>query len=129
MSVLATTSVTCAARVSLSEPEPVAPVGPSVALAVLTSGSVASPAAKATGTVNVSTLAAPATMTAPVAPKPVWPAVPVTVPQFDAPLAAQVALAVSVTPAGSASATVTLLAVDTPLLPTVIVYVALPPGV
>ena len=62
-------------------------------------------------------------------PKLVCPVVPVTVPQFDVPVATQVALALSVTPAGNGSDTVTLPAFDGPPLVTTTVYVALPPGV
>jgi hypothetical protein len=46
--------------------------------------------------------------------------VPVTVPQVDAPVATQVAFAVSVTPAGSTSVSVTFVALDGPALVTVI---------
>ena len=87
------------------------------------------PAANATGTVNTSVFAPPASTRAAVAPKLVWPVVPVTVPQLDVPLATQVAFAESVTPAGTASATVTLSASDSPVFATVTVYVAVPPGV
>jgi hypothetical protein len=66
------------------------------------------PAAKLTGTVNVSWLPAPAAMVAPVVPKLVAPVRPVTVPQVAAPAATQVAFADSVTPVGSASVTVRL---------------------
>ena len=48
---------------------------------------------------------------------------PVTAPQVDVPAATHVAFAESVTPAGSASVTVTLIASDTPVLVTVTVYV------
>ena len=66
-------------------------------------------------------LAAPAAIVAPVVPKLVWPVVPVTAPQVAAPVGAHVALPPSVTPAGSGSATVTLLAFDGPALVTVTV--------
>ena len=51
-------------------------------------------------------------------PKLVWPVVPVTVPQFDVPLATHVALALRVTPAGSGSDTVMLFAFDGPVFVT-----------
>ena len=85
-----------------------------MAVAVLSSGSVDRPAAKATGAVNTSELPTPAAICAPVAPNAFWPVVPVTAPQLAAPMAAQVALAVRVTPAGSGSLMVTLVASDTP---------------
>ena len=78
---------------------------------------------------NVSELPAPAPTVAPVVPKLVWPVVPVTVPQFATPLATQVAFALSVTPAGSGSDTVALIAFEGPALVTTTVYVAVPPGV
>src|SRR5512132_1953567 len=93
------------------------------------SGVVVSPAANATGTVNTIALAGPALMRAFVVPKLVCPVVPVTAPQFDVPLATQIAFAFSVTPAGSGSVTITLTASDKPVLVTVTVYVAVPPGV
>src|SRR5436190_20705962 len=105
------------------------PLGMSVAVAVLMSGIVVIPAANATGTVNTIALAAPALTRAVVVPKLVCPVVPVTVPQLDDPPARQVALALSVNPAGSGSLTVTLTASDTPVFVTVTVYVAVPPGV
>ncbi len=101
----------------------------SVALAVFTRGFVVIPAANATGAVNTSALAAPASMRASVEPKLVWPIVPVTVPQLDVPFATHVAFAASATPAGSGSVTVTLNASVTPVFATVTVYVAVPPGV
>ena len=76
------------------------------------------PDANATGTVNVSELPAPTPTVAPVVPKLVWPVVPVTVPQLETPTATQVALALRVTPAGSGSETVTLIAFDGPALVT-----------
>ncbi len=79
------------------------------------------PAAKATGTVKTSVFAPPVSTRAAAAPKLVCPVVPVTVPQLDVPLAVQVAFAASVTPAGSASATVTLSASDKPVFATVTV--------
>ena len=96
---------------------------------MLTSGFVAHAAANDTGTVNVSVLPAPAAIVAPVVPKLVCPVVPVTVPQFAVPLATQVAFALSVTPAGNGSESVTLFAFDGPALVTTTVYVAVPPGV
>ncbi len=131
-SVLVTCSATAALRASLSEPFAVLPAPDafwSVAVAVLTSGSVVIADANPTGTVNTRLSPPPAPMLAPVVPKLVCPVVPVTVPQFAVPLAAHVAFAVSVNPAGSASVTVTLLAFDGPPLVTVTVYVAVPPGV
>ena len=120
-SVLVTANETCGERASLSVPEPVAPESRSVAVAVLSSGSVVIAAANATGAVNTSELPAPAAICAPVAPKLVWPARPVTVPQLALPFATQVAFAVSVTPAGNASLTVTLVASDRPPCVTVTV--------
>ena len=99
-SVLLTDNVTFDDNESLSLPLAVAPVGTSVAVAVLTSGSVAIPAANATGIVKTMVFAPPATITAAVVPKLVCPVVPVTVPQLDVPLATQSALAVSVRPTG-----------------------------
>ena len=128
-SVLVTASVTFDDRTSLSLPLAVLPLARSVALAELTSGSVVRPDANATGTVKTSELAPPASMRAAVAPKLVCPVVPVTVPQRDDPLATQLALAPSVTPAGSASVTFTLSASERPVFTTVTVYVAVPPGV
>ena len=127
-SVLTTLSATCAASASLSDPLAGGDAG-SVAVAVLTSGFVVSEDANATGTVKVSALPAPAATVAPVVPKLACPVVPVTVPQFDVPLATQTALAPRVTPAGSGSVTVTLAAFDGPALVTTTVYVAVPPGV
>ena len=120
-SLLVTASDTCGERASLSEPEPFAADGASDAVAVLTRGSVVMPAANATGAVNLSELPAPAAIDAPVVPKLVCTARPVTLPQLAVPAATQVAVAVSVTPAGSASLTVTLVASDRP--PSVIVTV------
>ncbi len=123
-SVFVTSSVTFALRVSLSDPLAVLP-GPdaarSVAFAVLTSGSVVMPEANCTGTVNTSLSAAVDPTLAPVVPKFVWPVVPVTLPHAAAPLATQVTFAESVTPAGSASVTVTLLAAEGPPFVTVTV--------
>ena len=79
------------------------------------------PGANVTGTVKTSVFAPPASTRAAVAPKLVWPVVPVTVPQLDEPLATQVALAARVTPAGSASVTFTLSASDRPVFATVTV--------
>src|SRR4029453_14770926 len=124
-----TASVTFDESVSLSTPFEVAPLGTSVAVAVLTSGLVDIPAAKATGTVKTIVLAPPGTTTAPVVPKLVCPVVPVTVPQLDAPFATQIAFAVSVSPAGSASVTVTPDASVVPVFSTVTVYGAVPPAV
>ena len=106
---------------SLSVPLADAPLVRSFAVAVLTSGLALRPDANATGAVNTSALPAPTSMRAPVVPKLVCPAVPVTAPQLDVPPATHVALAVSVTPAGSGSAMVTLSASDTPVLVTVTV--------
>ena len=79
------------------------------------------PEANATGAVNVSLFAAPAGIVAPVVPNDVCPVVPVTVPQVAVPLATQTAFALSVTPAGSGSDTVTLFAFDGPAFVTVTV--------
>ena len=79
--------------------------------------------------VNVRPLPAPAAIVAPVVPKLVCPVVPVTTPHVAAPLDTHVAFALSVTPAGKGSETVTLLALDGPALVTTTVYVAAPPGV
>ena len=65
-------------------------------------------------------LAPPGTRWAPVVPSVVCPVVPVTVPQLDVPFALHVALAASVTPGGSASATVTSMASEVPVFCTVI---------
>ncbi len=116
---MTTTSDTCADSVSRSVALPVAPDARSTAVAVFTSGSSARFAANATGTVNTSELTVPAPMPAPVAPKPDWPAAPVTVPQVAMPLAAHVTVPASVTPTGSASFTVTSSASDAPVLRTV----------
>jgi len=114
---------------SLSLPDAVAPVATSVAVAVFTRGDVVILDAKATGTVNVSALPPPALTRAPDVPKLVPPAAPVTAPHSDVPEATQVALAESVTPAGSGSVTVTLVASVRPPLLTTTTYVAVPPGV
>ena len=119
-SVLVTASAATDARVSLSVPLAGGEAG-SVAVAVFSSGSVTMPGANATGAVKVSALAAPTATVAPVVPKLVCPVVPVTVPQFDAPLATHVALALNVTPAGNGSASVTLDAFVGPALVTTIV--------
>ncbi len=121
--------MTLADSTSLSAPFAVIPVATSVALAVLMSGFVVMPAAKPTGAVNTIVLPAPASTRADVAPKLACPVVPVTVPQLDVPFATHVAFAASVTPAGSGSVTVTFCASDSPVLDTVTVYVAVPPGV
>src|SRR6266508_1224452 len=68
-------------------------------------------------------------MLAPAALNDVWPDAPVTLPQFAAPIAAQPTGAVSVTPGGRVSVTVTSAASLGPALVTVTVYVAMPPGV
>ena len=98
-----------------------APDARSLAVAAFTSGSACKFEAKATGTVNTSELVTPAPIVAFVALKLVCPLPPVTVPQFALPLAVQMTLAVSVTPAGSASATDTLSASVRPVLVTVTV--------
>ena len=118
-SVFVTAKVTTGESVSLSEPLAVAPVGTSVATAVFSNGSVVMPGAKATGTMNTIVLAPPAFTRAPVVPKLVCPVVPVSAPQLDVPFATQVAAAVSVSPAGSASVTVTANASVGPLFTTV----------
>ena len=125
---MVTASAATAERASLSEPLAGGDAG-SLAVAVLTSGLVTMPAAKATGALNVSELPAPAPSVAPVVPRLVCPVVPVTVPQVAAPAGTQAAFADSVTPAGSGSVNVTLPALDGPALVTTIVYVAVPPGV
>ena len=78
-------------------------------------------AENATGAENTSVFPAPAAICAPVAPKLVCPVSPVTVPQLALPIALHVALAVSVTPAGNVSLTVTLVASDNPPCVTVTV--------
>ena len=70
---------------------------------------------------NTSELPPPATIVAPVALKLVCPVLPVTVPQLAPPAATHVTSAVSVTPAGSVSATDTLSASVKPLSVTVTV--------
>src|SRR5689334_4272964 len=128
-SVFVTLSAACAESPSLSEPLPLAPDAASFAVAELTSGSSARSGANATGAVNTSVLPPPATIVAPLAPKLVSPPAPVTVPQLELPLAAQRTSALNVTPVGSASLTETSSASLEPVLATVIVYVAVPPGV
>src|SRR5579885_2152358 len=64
-SLLVAASADLARRASVSEPLADAPEARSVAVAVLISGSSIMPAANATGTVNVSLLAAPVSMRAP----------------------------------------------------------------
>ena len=113
-SVLLTASETCGERASLSVPEPVAPESKSVAVAVLARGSAVIAVENATGAVNTSEFPGPAAICAPVAPKLVCPASPVTVPQPALPIATQVTLAVSVTPGCSVSLTATLVASDNP---------------
>ena len=115
-----TASAATAESASLSDPEAGGDAG-SVAIAALISGLVDMPGAKATGTVNVSALPAPAPTVAPVVPKLFWPVVPVTVPHVAVPTATHVAFALRVTPAGNGSVTVTLLALDGPALLTVTV--------
>ena len=110
-------SVATASRPSLSEPVAMGEVG-AVAVTVLTSGFATIPDANATGTVNVSVLAAPTPTVAPVVPKLVWPVVPVTVPQFAVPEATHVTFADNVTPAGNGSETVTPVAFEGPALDT-----------
>ena len=127
-SVLVTGSAATAARTSLSEALAAGDAG-SVAVTVLTSGFVSMPDANDTGALNVRLLPAPAAIVAPVVPKLVCPVEPVTTPHVAAPLDTHVALALSVTPAGKGSETVTLLALDGPALVTTTVYVAAPPGV
>jgi hypothetical protein len=68
-------------------------------------------------------LPAPAAIVAPVAIKLVPPAIPLMLPQVAEPVAIQVGAAVSVTPAGRLSVTVTLVAFAGPLLVAVIEYV------
>src|SRR5262249_32298484 len=104
-------------------------VGPSVAVTWLTSGFAFRLAANATGAVKTSALAGPASTRAPVAPKLAWPVAPVTTPQLDVPLATHVAFAVSVTPGGNGSMTVTPGARDGPRVAPVAVWVGVPPGV
>ena len=128
-SVFVTASETLADSVSLSD----ALTGgctPSLAVAVLTRGFVVMPAEYATGAVKVRELPPPALIEAPVAPKLVCPALPVTVPQLAVPAGTHSGVAVSVTPAGSGSLTVTESAADgPPLVTTTTVYVPVPPGV
>src|SRR2546421_4591060 len=93
----------------------------SLALAVLISGLVVRLEAKATGAVNVSVLPTPAAIEAPVVPKLDCPVAPVTAPQLAVPAATQLALARSVTPAGSVSETVVFVASDEPTFATTIV--------
>ena len=128
-SVLATASETSSERASVSVALALAPVATSVALAVLTSGSTARLDANATGTVKTSEFAPPAAIAAPVEANDVSPVVPATLPHVAAPSAAQPAGAVNVTPAGSASPTVTSAASVGPAFVTVMTYVAVPPGV
>ena len=128
-SLLVTASVTAAARASLSDALPLAPLATSVAVTVLISGLATIAAANVTGTVNVSALPPPCAIVAPLAPTLASPVAPTSVPHDAMPVATQVASAASVAPVGSASATETFKASDAPVFATVIVYVALPPGV
>lgn len=100
-----------------------------VALTALTSGSAVRLEANARGAVSVIELPAPAPIVAPVAPKVVWPVVPVTVPHVATPAGTPVTFAVSVTPDSKKSDTVVFVAFDGPLFVTMIVYVAVPPGI
>ena len=79
------------------------------------------PAAKATGTVKTSELPLPAPIRAPVVLKLVCPIAPTTVPQAALPLATHETLAVSVSPAGSTSLTLTSSASLAPVSVAVIV--------
>src|SRR4051812_47099185 len=128
-SLFVSASVTLADRASLSLPLPVAPLDVSVACAILTRGSVVSPAAKATGALSTSELTPPAGIVAPLVPNAVPPAIPDTVPQVAMPVGVHATVPVSVTPAGSASLTFTASASLMPPLVTVTWYVAVPPGV
>ena len=107
-------------RRSLSLALPDAPEAASVTVAVLTSGSVVMPAAKATGTFRVST-PVPAPSCAPVTPALVPPTTPCTVPQLALAEDAQVTVPAMVTPAGSGSLTVTATASLMPVFATLIV--------
>ena len=127
-SVFVTPSATLADRVSLSDAL-TAGCTPSVAVAVLTRGFVVMPAEYATGAVKVMELPPPAPIEAPVVPKLVCPALPVTVPQSAVPAGTHSGVAVSVTSAGSGSVTVTESAAEMPVLVTTTVYVPVPPGV
>jgi hypothetical protein len=126
---LLTDRLTAADNASLSEAFAVAPDAASAIDAPLTSGSVASDAAKATGSINVRVLPAPAATKAPVTEKVDCPAAPLSVPQLALPLATHVAAALSVTSGGSVSLTETSRASVGPPLAITIVYVPLPPGV
>ena len=126
---MVTVSTACAARTSLSEPLPLAPDAASLAVAEFTRGSSARSDAKATGTLNTNELPAPAAIVAPLALKLACPLAPVTVPHVELPLAVQRTLPLKLTPAGSASSTETSNASLEPVLATVTVYVAAPPGV
>ncbi len=88
---------------------------------MFTSGSVVIPGSNATGTVKTSELPGSAPTLAPVVPKLVSPMPPVTVPQLALPFPTQDTAAVSVTPAGSASVTVTSAASLAPVSVTVTV--------
>ena len=90
-------------------------------VAVLTSGLEFIQTAKRTGNVNTRLLPAPAVSVAPMAVKLVPPVVPASVPQAAVPVAAHNAVPVKVTPDGRLSVTLKLLALDGPLLVTVIV--------
>src|SRR5690242_12398130 len=119
----------CASRTSASASLPLAPDARSSAVAVFTSGLVDMPVANDTGAVSRRPLPAPLATNAPVAPNASCPALPVTVPHDDVPLAVHVTVPVRVTSAGSASAIVTFTASLTPPLVTVTRYVPVPPGV
>ena len=110
-----------AARVSLSVALTGVGAEGSLAVTVLTRGSVVRPDENVTGTVNVSRLPEPAARVAPVVPKLVAPVVPVTTPHVAVPVATQVAFEDSATPAARLSVTVRLAALlGPPLLTTTV---------
>jgi hypothetical protein len=128
-SAFVTSRATVAARASLSDADVLAVDDASDAVTVLTSGSVVRPGSDATGTVSVRAFPAPAGTAALLTETVRCPAAPVRVPHVAPPDATHDAAALSRTAAGSASATFTASASDCPVLVSVMVYIARPPGV
>ncbi|MNT27904.1 hypothetical protein D3C72_1635560 [compost metagenome] len=109
--------------------EPLAWLGTSVALTVLTMFGAVMLDANITGTLKVSVPLAAAGKVAPVTANWVCPPAPVIVPQVAVPVAVQVGAPVRVTPAGRESDRFTCPAFAGPVFCAVIVYVAVAPGV
>ncbi len=116
---MATERLTCGVNASESVADAVEPVAMSVAVAVFSSGLDVMPGAKATGTVNTSELPGPAPTMPLVMLKLVPPMLPMTGAQVALPFAVQETFAVSVSPGGSRSVTVTSRASLAPELVTV----------